>query len=64
MKPAALQQPMLLRNRVSAAEWEARVANALAPNLNDLTSHKSKNGMREWSGLLRMLDRIDPSYKE
>ena len=64
MKPVALQQPVPLRNSVSAAEWEERVADALAPNLNDLTSHKSKNGMREWSGLLRMLDRIDPSYKE
>jgi ribulose-5-phosphate 4-epimerase/fuculose-1-phosphate aldolase len=47
-----------------SAESAQRVADALKPNLNDLNSHKSKNGMREWPGLLRMLDRIDPSYRE
>ena len=51
-------QKLVLPSRESAQ----RVETALRPNLNDLYSHKSKNGMREWPAMLRLLNRTDPSY--
>lgn len=45
-----------------APESAQRVVDALRPR--DLHSQGAKNGMREWPAMLRLLDRIDTSYRE